>query len=174
MIKFKTIFSSFVFLPSFAKERRKMNQKEERKTVVARNGSPKIRSKSTSEFYREILPSCSRNTLKHKIKRKTDKTSRKCECFTSIFVEMIRTMIPWTLCKHLRVSSSNISFRHSRNFSCEKSEIFAQPLRSICSSKTRAALCERFYQYDRTRFFLLSLVRFFLLSSERKRKEMNI
>ena len=52
------IFSSFVFLPSFAKERRRnarvlrIRQKEERKTVVARNGSQKIRSKSTSEFYR--------------------------------------------------------------------------------------------------------------------------
>ena len=43
-------FSMFVFLPSFEKERRKMNQKEERKTVVNRNGSSKIRSKSTSEF----------------------------------------------------------------------------------------------------------------------------
>jgi len=32
---------------------------------------------------------CYRNTLKHQIKRKTDKTPRKCECFTSIFVEMI-------------------------------------------------------------------------------------
>jgi len=37
--KTKPIIFSFVFLPSFEKERRKMNQKEERKTVVGRNGT---------------------------------------------------------------------------------------------------------------------------------------
>jgi len=43
----------FIFLPSFEKERRKTNQKEERKTVVVRKGLPKTSLKKHERSFKE-------------------------------------------------------------------------------------------------------------------------
>jgi len=55
LYKNQTNFSSFVFLPSFEKERRKMNQKEERKTVVGRSGTQKTRSQDSARGFRDTV-----------------------------------------------------------------------------------------------------------------------
>ena len=87
-----------------------------------------------------------------------------------------RTVIPCTLCEHLRVSPSNISFRHSRNFSSKSPKYSADRCGALCSLKPRACLCERVFGeplkiYHGLSFCFLWSLYFLFLSRKKKRKK---
>ena len=58
------------------------------------------------------------------------------------FSRNVHTVIPCTLCEHLRVSPPNISFRHSRNFSSKSPKYSADRCGSFCTQNSLVLLSE--------------------------------
>jgi len=127
---------------------------------------PSTRSALREDFWREQAPAL-RKTTKFP-SNKAHKTPPKMRSVGEHFCRNDSTVIPCTLCEHLRVSPSNISFRHSRNFSSKSPKYSADRCGSFCTQNSLLLLSE-FSVDDRTRFFLLSLVP--LLSSFFGKKE---
>ena len=87
------MFISFLFLSEERRNETMHSSNAQRKKKETGAIIPQKSSRNTLRvlgfWVHEILPSCYRNTLKHLIKRKSEQTSRKCEAWASIFVEMI-------------------------------------------------------------------------------------
>ena len=123
----------------------------------------------SEKFHSHSSESVHNLTHKRENLHQLHRTPRKCEAWASIFVEMIRTVIPCTVCEHIRVSPSNISFRHRRNFFLtKKARNIRQPLLSYCTQppSTRSVLREGVqravpYYHGLSFFFLERLSSFF-------------
>ena len=112
-----------IFLPSFEKERRKTLQKEERKTVVGRSGTQKTRSHKQASGFIKAVSAVLLPQLPKALNQAKNGTS----------IPKMRSV-----CEHIQVSPSNISFRHSRK------EIFGRPLRKLLFLKKASRLMRAF------------------------------